>query len=76
MEVTFLKLINGGHIQTDVNHKVENLTKSQLFKIADLKHPYLTKKEFFEVLCTDKNNLPKKEFRLFSKNNEYLVVKL
>jgi hypothetical protein len=72
MKVTFYKFANG-HVQTKTAEKTENLTKAELMKIADLSHPILSRKEFFEVLSTDNKGNPKKKFALLSKTR-YLVV--
>jgi hypothetical protein len=72
MKVTFYKFANG-HVQTKTAEKTENLTKAELIKIADLRHPVLSKKEFFEVLSTDIKGNPKKKFELLS-TTRYLIV--
>ncbi len=72
MKVTFYRFANG-HVQTKTAEKTEKLTKAKLIEIADLKHPVLSKKEFFEVLSTDIKGNPKKKFDLLSKTH-YLIV--
>mgnify|MGYP003475794435 CR=1 FL=1 len=73
MKVTFYKLTKD-HVKTKVVDKTENLTKAELIKVADLRHPVLSKKEFLEVLSHDIKGNPRKEFTLLS-NTHYLVVK-
>jgi hypothetical protein len=73
MKVTFYKLANG-HVQTERAEKTENLTTADLMKIADLRHPVLTKKDFYNVLSTDIKGNKRKEFALLS-GTHYLVVK-
>ncbi len=73
MKVTFYKLANG-YVQTDRISKIENLTKAELIKKADLRHPVLTALEFYNVQSTDIHNKPRQTFTLFSKNNEYLII--
>ena len=74
MKVTFYKYHKGSYVQREKIDKVENMTKSDLMKIADLRHPVLTKKEYFDVLSTDAKGNPKNEFSLMT-STHYLVVK-
>ena len=64
MKVTFYRYHKGAYVQTEVVDKVESMTKSDLMKIADLRHPVLTKREFYNVLSTDRNGNLKKEFKI------------
>jgi|688.fasta_scaffold1371569_1 hypothetical protein len=72
MKVSFYKFHNG-HVQQNVIEKVEQMTKAGLMKIADLRHPVFTKKEFYNVLSTDRYGNIKKDFRLMTLTH-YLIV--
>ena len=74
MKVTFYKYYKGSYVQLEEIDKVKNMTKAELFKIAELRHPILTRREYFNVLTTDDKGSPKKEFTL-SSSNHFLVVK-
>ena len=73
MKVTFYKYCNG-RVQQDKIDKVESIKKSDLMKIADLGHPVLTRKEYFQLLLTDAKGKPKNEFYLMT-NTHYLICK-
>jgi hypothetical protein len=73
MKATFYKLSGFGYVQTEIIDYVKKTTKSELLKIADLRHPVLTKKEFYEVLSTDINGNKRYEFSLLS-HTHYIVV--
>lgn len=71
-EVKFYRYENG-HIQTDRLERIEKMNKSDLFKIADLRHPVLNKNEYFQVQSTDMENNLKQTFSLLS-SFHYLIV--
>ena len=75
MKVTFYKYHKGSYVQREKVDKVENMTTQDLMKIADLRHPVLTKKEYYDVQSTDIKGKPKNEFSLMS-STHYLVVKI
>ena len=78
MRVTFYKFgsnIHGFYVQNEIVDKVENLTKKDLMSIADLRHNVLTKKEYYDVLSTDKNGKPKDTFYLLTHTHQLKVEK-
>lgn len=78
MTVKFYKYgsnIHGFFIQTEKLDKTENLNKSDLLKIADLRHPVLNRVEFYNTLSTDRNGQSKKEFSLMT-STHYLKIEL
>ena len=67
MKVTFYNYAtanDGFRCQYDVVDKVEYLTKKELMQLADLRHPVLTKNEFFENLSTDIKGNKRDKFEL------------
>lgn len=76
MEATFYKFGNyqGFYVQTEKIDKIEQVTKKDLLKIADLRHPFLSKSEYYNVITTDIKGKPKKEFSLMS-STHYIIVK-
>lgn len=72
MKATFYKFING-HVQRDVIARVENHSKSELLSLADLRHPVLTRREFYDVLSTDINGNLKEEFELMTHSHLIIV---
>jgi len=73
MKVTFYKYHKGSYVQRKKVDKVKNMTKQDLMEIADLRHPSLTKKEYYDVQSTDIKGNQKDEFSLMSLTH-YLVV--
>lgn len=53
---------SGFYTQRKTSEKTINVTKSDLLKIADLRHNVLTKREYFEVLSTDLKGKTKERF--------------
>ena len=75
MTVTFYRFTGSGHIQTDRVENVLQMTKQELMKIGDLRHPVLSKKDFFRVLSTDKDGNDKPEFDMMTRTHYLLVTK-
>jgi hypothetical protein len=76
MKVTFYKFkseYDGMRVQRDVIDGVEYLSKSEVMRIADLRHPVLTKNEYYTTLSTDINNLPKHSFELLSTSHLMVI---
>jgi hypothetical protein len=63
---------HGYFIQREKCEKEEILSKKELFAMADLRHAVLSKKEFLEVLMTDRFGKPKPEFELLT--NTHLFI--
>lgn len=77
MEATFYNYgsnYKGYYIQTEKIDKVEQVTKKDLMKIADLRHPVLSRSEFYNVLSTDIKGKPLKEFSLMT-STHYIIVR-
>lgn len=77
MEATFYKYgsnYKGYYIQTEKIDKVEQVTKKDLMKIADLRHPVLSRSEFYNVLSIDIKGRPLKEFSLMT-STHYIIVR-
>lgn len=77
MEATFYKYGSNHHgfyIQTKVIDKIEQVTKKDLMKIADLRHPLLSEFDYYNVLSTDKDGKPLKVFSIIT-STHYIIVK-
>jgi hypothetical protein len=75
MRVTFYKYkseYDGFRCQYDVVDKVEYLTKKEVMELSDLRHPILTKNEFYNNLSTDIRGLCKEKFELLG--SSYLMI--
>jgi hypothetical protein len=76
MKVTFynyLSQYDGFHIQTDVVDTVKYLTKNEVMELADLRHPVLTKNEFYENMSTDINGKKLNKFRLLGSTSLMVI---
>lgn len=76
MKVTFYKYnsaYDGFRCQFDVVDKVEYLTKKEVMELADLRHPILTKNEYYENLSTNIRGEKLKEFRLLGSTHLMIV---
>jgi hypothetical protein len=75
MKVTFYKYWcnhSGFYTQIETIDKIEFLTKKEILKIADLRHPILTKNEFYNTLSTDIKGRLKEKFELLT--NTHLII--
>lgn len=66
MRVTFYKYRFGTRDKQATPFRVSNMTKAELIKVADLKHPNYNKKQFFEKLSTNDDGSLKDEFVILS----------
>ena len=76
MKVTFYKYkieYDGFRCQYDVVDKVEYLTKKEVMQLADLRHPILTKNEYYNNLSTDIRGLRKEKFELLGSHHLMMV---
>jgi hypothetical protein len=76
MKVTFYKYnssYDGFRVQRDTVDKVEYLTKKEVMGLADLRHPILTKREYYENLSTNIKGEKLKEFQLLGSTHLMLV---
>lgn len=77
MKVSFYRHGTNHHgyfVQRENLDKTADMTKKQIFEIADLRHPILTKEEFFEVLSTDINGKKRKCFELLSRSSPHILI--
>jgi hypothetical protein len=75
MRVTFYKYkseYDGFRCQYDVVDKVKYLTKKEVMGLADLRHPILTKNEYYNNLSTDIRGHLKDKFELLG--STFLMV--
>lgn len=63
---------HGFYCQYDKPTEVFKVTKKDLIKMADLRHPVLTKNEYYNTLSTDMEGKPLKRFTLMC--SSYLLI--
>ena len=76
MKATFYRFYSNQHgyyVQREKPEKKIDVTKSDLLKFADLRHPVCTENEFYHTLSTDINGMPKKTFELLGHNHLIIV---
>jgi hypothetical protein len=76
MKVTFYKYdsrYDGFRCQWDAVDRVEYLTKKEVMELADLRHPILTKNEYYENLSTNIKGGKLKEFQVLGATHLMLV---
>ena len=75
MKVTFYKYdsrYDGFRCQWETVDRVGYLTKKEVMEMADLRHPILSKREYYENLSTNIRGEKLKEFQLMG--STYLMV--
>jgi hypothetical protein len=68
MTATFYKFGSNKHgffVQDETIDFERKLTKKELFKIVDLRHPVLNEKDYFEILLNKKS---------FLSSNHYIII--
>lgn len=76
--VTFYQHItkyDGFRLQFEKSEKTEILNTKELMAVADLRHPILTKKEFFQTHLKDIKGNVRANFRLLARGSYHLEIK-
>jgi hypothetical protein len=72
MKVSFYKYgsnSSGYYVQRDVVDKVVQMTKKELMETVDLRHNVLTRKEYYQVMSTDRHGNAVSEFELLGSSH-------
>ena len=65
--------IHGFFVQRDNKEKTVEMTKKELFKVADLSHNVLTQKEYWDAITTNRDGSKRQQFEMLS-NRHLLIV--